>query len=184
MSQYQPPQGGAAPQPSPFPQQQPPQGFGPQSQAPQGFGQQSQAPHGFGQQSQPQFGQQGFGQQQGYPQQGFQPQGPTEPGLFDTTFAKPTTPKVAKLAYTAVIVLAGALVLYGLFAAISSFSAGASLSGIPGGGGVGYVLIGIAQLVFLPALGFVVLTLGRLTVEYFVETHKAREAAAASSSES
>ncbi|WP_420111181.1 DUF4282 domain-containing protein [Pseudactinotalea sp.] len=168
MSQYQPPQGGSAPQPSPFPQQQPPQGFGQQSQAPQGFGQQSQP--------QPQFGQPGFNQQQGYPQQGFQPQPPAAPGLFDTTFAKPTTPKVASTAYIALIVLAGTLVLYGLFGAISSFSAAASMGQY--GGGAGYVLAGIGQLLFLPALGFAVLTLGRLTIEYFVETHKARQAAA------
>lgn len=180
MSQYQPPQGGPNPQPSPFPQQQPPQGFGQQSQAPQGFGQQSQATQGFGQQP-PQFGQQPqpqFGQP-GFPQQGFQ-QTPSVPGLFDTTFAKPTTPKVAKTAYLSVIVLAGTLVLFGLFSAISSFSAAASLSSLAGGGGAGYVLAGIGQLLFLPALGFAVLTLGRLAIEYFVETHKAREAAASS----
>lgn len=167
MSQYQPPQGGPtpqggpAPQPSPFPQQ------------PQGFGQQSQPPQGFGQQSQPPFPQQGFGAQQGYQQQGFA-QGPAEPGLFDTTFATPITPKVAKLGYVAIIVTAGALVLYGLVSAISSFSLGGLY------GGASYVLIGIGQLVFFPAAGFTVLTLGRLAIEFFLETHKARAAAAES----
>jgi len=173
MSQYQPPQGGPTPQPSPFPQP---------SQPPQGFGQQSQAPQGFGQQSQPQFGQPGFGQQQGYPQQSFQ-QPSAEPGLFDTTFAKPTTPKVAKTAYISVIVLASTLVLFGLFSAISSFSTAASMADYPGGGGAGFVLAGIGQLLFLPALGFAILTLGRLAIEYFVQTHKAREAAATAGSE-
>lgn len=166
MSQYQPPQGGPTPQPSPFPQQQPPS-----------FGQQSQPPQGFGQQSQPQFGQPGFGQQQGYPQQGFQRQAAAEPGLFDTTFAKPITPKVAKTAYIAVIVLAVTLVVFGLFIAIASFSTGASVSGYGLGGGAGYVLTGIGQLLLLPASGFAILTVGRLAIEYFVETHKAREAA-------
>src|SRR5690606_8637821 len=121
---------------------------------------------------------QGFAPQQGFgPQQGGYPQTPAGPGLFDTTFATPNTPKIAKPAFIAVIVFAGALVLYGLFAAISSFSVAASMTNY--GGGAGYVLTGIGQLVFLPALGFAVLTLGRLTIEYFVETHKAREAAAA-----
>ncbi|GAB2600451.1 DUF4282 domain-containing protein [Pseudactinotalea suaedae] len=173
MSQYQPPQGGPTPQPSPFPQQQAPQGFGQGSQAPQGFGQQSQPQ--FGQQSQAQFGQPGF------PQQGFQ-QPPAEPGLFDTSFARPTTPKVAKTAYISVIVLAGTLVLYGLFSAISSFSTAASMSDYPGGGGASFVLAGIGQLLLLPALGFAILTLGRLAIEYFVQTHKAREAAATAGS--
>jgi hypothetical protein len=150
MSQYQPPQGGPPPQPSPFPQQPAP--------APQGFGQQSQAPQGFG--------------PQGYPEQSFQ-QGPVEPGLFDTSFARPTTLKVAKPAYVAVIVLAASLVVYGLVQAIASFA----LGGVSGD--ASYVLVGIGQLVFLPAAGFAVLTLGRLTIEYFVETHKARERAAA-----
>lgn len=158
MSQYQPPQGGPAPQPSPFPQQQPPPGFGQQSQAPQGYGQQSQAPQGFA--------------PQGYPPQTFQ-QGPVEPGLFDTTFAKPTTLKVAKPAYIAVIVVAVALVVHGLMQAISSFSMAGTY------GGVSYVLVGIGQLLFLPAAGIAVLTLGRLTIEYFVQTHKARERAEA-----
>ncbi|WP_156250279.1 DUF4282 domain-containing protein [Pseudactinotalea terrae] len=158
MSQYQPPQGGPAPQPSPFPQQQPPPGFGQQSQPPQGFGQQSQAPQAFA--------------PQGYPQPTFQ-QGPAEPGLFDTTFAKPTTLKVARPAYIAVIAVAASLVVYGLMQAISSFSMGGMY------GGVGYVLVGIGQLLFLPSAGFAVLTLGRMTIEHFVQTHKARERAAA-----
>jgi hypothetical protein len=163
MSQYQPPQqpqGSPGPlpgqQPSPFGQPQPGQGYG---------------------QPQPPFGQASFGQhsQPGYPQPGFQPQPPAEPGLFDTTFAKPQTPKLAKTAYIAVIVLAGALTLTGLFSAISSFSNAGFY------GGAVSVLRGIAELVLYPALGFVVLTVGRLAIEYFVETHKAREKADSSS---
>lgn len=174
MSQYQPPQpqgpGQPAPQPTPFGQPQPGQ---PQPTQPQGYGQ-----PGFGQQPQPPFGQQGFGQQSGFGQQGF-PQQPAEPGLLDTTFAKPTTPKVARTAYLAVIVLAGALVLMGLLLAISSFSSAATLAGLGGSGAAG-VLAGIGQLVLFPALGFAVLTVGRLAIEYFLETHKAREQAARS----
>lgn len=156
MSQYQPPQ--QPPQP-PAPQPSP---FGPPPQ--QGYA----PPPG---QPQPPFGQASFGQQQGgFPQQPYQA-APSGPGLFDTSFAQPTTPKVAKLAFVSIIVVAAGLVLMGLFGAIASFSA----AGI---GGAGVVLAGVAQLVLFPALGFAVLTLGRLLVEYFVETHKARQAAA------
>lgn len=175
MSQYQPPQqpqGVPAPpptsQPSPFGQQ-------PGGQQP-GYGQ--QPPPGYGQQ--PPFGQASFGQQgqPGYPQQGYQQQVPAEPGLFDTTFAKPTTPKVAKTAYIALIVLAGVLTVTGILLAISSFSATVAMASF-GSSTTGGVLASIAQLVLYPALGFAVLTVGRLAIEYFVETHKAREKAAA-----
>ena len=165
MSQYQPPQQPqGSPQPSPF---------GQQSQAPQGYG---QPPQQQPQQPQPPFGQASFGQQPGFQQPAYQPQAPAEPGLFDTTFAKPTTPKVAKTAYLAVIVLAGAITLMGLFAAISSFSAAADYAQY--GSVAGSILSGIAQLVFYPALAFAILALGRLTIEYFVETHKARQSSA------
>lgn len=171
MSQYQPPQqphGNPGAQPSPF-GQQPPAGYG--QQPPQGYGQQ--------QQPQPPFGQASFGQQSqpGYPQQPYQ--APAEPGLLDTTFAKPTTPKIAKPAFVAVIVLAASLTLMGLLSAISSFSNAAAYASFDGGVSASAVLTGIAQLVFFPALGFAVLTVGRLLIEYFVETHKAREKAAA-----
>lgn len=172
MSQYQPPQqpqGGPAPQPSPF---------GQQSQAPQYGQQQPQYGQQQPQQNQPQppFGQASFNQQPGY-QAPYPPQAtPAEPGLFDTSFAKPVTPKIAKTAYIAVIVLAAAITLMGLFGAISSFSDAAAYAGY--GTTASSVLSGIAQLVFYPALGFVVLSLGRLTIEYFVETHKARQATA------
>ncbi len=169
MSQYQPPQQ----QPSPFgqPQQQP-------QQPPQGYGQ--QPPQGYGQQ-QP-FGQASFGQQSqpGYPQQGqqgYQPQAPSEPGLFDTTFAKPLTPKLAKTAYLAVMILAGVLALFGLLGAIQYFASAASQYGT----GITGVLSGIASLVLFPAIGFVVLTVGRLVIEYFLESHKSREKASTSS---
>lgn len=169
MSQYQPPQqGGPAPQPSPFgpPQQQ---GFGPQGgQPPQGYGQQ-----------QPPFGQASYGQQPaGYPgQQPGYPAPPAEPGLFDTSFEKPTTAKVAKTAYVAVIVLAGALALVGLFEAIRWFASAAGQYGTGAGG----VLSGVGALVLYPALGLVVLTIGRLVIENFVQAHRARERAAKAS---
>lgn len=160
MSQYQPPQQ-PSPQPSPF-------------------GQQPQQPQpGYGQpQPQPPFGQASFNQQQpGLPQPSYPPQAPAEPGLFDTTFAKPVTPRIAKTAYVAVIVLAGAITLMGLFAAISSFSNAAALA--PYGGTASAILTGIGQLVFFPALAFAILSLGRLTIEYFVETHRERQSTSA-----
>lgn len=155
MSQYQPPQQGAA-QPSPFGQPAQPQGYGQQPQQPQ-----------------PPFGQASFNQQPGFPQPGYQPQASAQPGLLDTTFATPITTKIAKTSYIAVIVLTGAITLMGLFAAISSFSAAAAYA--PYGSIAGSILTGIGQLVFYPALAFVILTLGRMTIEYFVETHKARQ---------
>lgn len=155
MSQYQPPQqpapGAPAPQPSPF--AQPPQpGYGQPQQA---FGQASQPPPP-GYQGQPSY------------------QSPAEPGLFDTTFAKPTTPKVAKTAYLAVMLLAGALVLVGMLQAIGQIANAVEFSGF--GSGASSLLYGIGTLVFYPAVGFVVLTVGRLVIEYFVEEYRAREA--------
>lgn len=194
MSQYQPPQQpDPSPQPTPFGQSSSP-GYGQDAygQQPQ-HGQHSAAP-GY-EQAQQAYGQQGYEQQgydpaqQGYGQQsqapaGYAPQGYAPPGyaqqpggssgvgLFDTSFATPSTPKVAKLAYVSLIVLAIVFTVVGVLQAIGQFS----LAAAPYGGGGYQVLSGIVSLILWPAIGFGLLTLGRLTVEYFVETHKARQA--------
>lgn len=196
MSQYQAPQGdaqGYGQQPG-FGQNQPQQpvgGYG-QASAPQGYGQASVpqgAKGGYGQASVPQGAHGGYGQasqQQsgGYgqapPQQqpggyaqsgGFAPSGqyPTSgnPGLFDTSFAVSSTQRTAQLAYVAIMVVAGALVLAGLFLAVAQF---ANVTY----GGAGAVLSGLASLLVYGAIGFAILTVGRLVVDFFVQEDKKR----------
>ncbi|TDE89645.1 DUF4282 domain-containing protein [Occultella glacieicola] len=197
MSQYQPPQ---SPQgvPGQYGAPQNPSGeYGQASQAPvqDAYGQASQAPGAYGQPAgypqhgqqpgqpaqQGQYGQEGpHGQQGQYGQPGQQgfggqyggapyPTAPGGPGLFDTEFAQPSTLKTAKLAYIAIIVLAGVLAVGGLFNAIGQFWAFGPY------GSVGSLLGGIVSLVSGAALGFVVLTVGRLFVDYFVQQAKALE---------
>ncbi|MFV0254037.1 MAG: DUF4282 domain-containing protein [Beutenbergiaceae bacterium] len=127
-------------------------------------------------QQQPHPSQQPPPQPMGYqPPQGYQAP-PASPGLFDTSFRIPITEKIAKTAHIAVMVLAGALVLTGLLRAIANFSDAFSLSSY---GGSSWVITGVATLFLYPAAGFAVLTLGRLAIEYFVQSHRAREAALA-----
>ncbi|WP_147916876.1 hypothetical protein [Ruania zhangjianzhongii] len=152
---------------------------------PQGYGQASvpQTPHapqgGYGQASAPQNPQGGYAQapqQQpgGYAQAGGFASGgqyPTSgnPGLFDTSFAVSSTQRTAKLAYVAIIVVAGALALAGLFRAVAQF---ANVSF----GGASVVLGGLASLLIYGAIGFAVLAVGRLVVDFFVQEDKKREA--------
>ena len=177
MSQYQAPQGDAQGY-----GQQP--GYGQQQPQPQpggGYGQASVPPgaQGYGQASMPQSPQGGYAhapQQQpgGYAQPGGFAQGghyPTSggPGLFDTNFAVSSTQRTAKLAYVAIIVVAGALALAGLFTAVAQF---ANVTY----GGASVVLGGLASLLVYGAIAFAVLTVGRLVVDFFVQEDKKREA--------
>ncbi|UFU04986.1 hypothetical protein [Ruania halotolerans] len=100
------------------------------------------------------------------------PAGPQGPGLFDTSFATSTIGKTAKLAFVAVILLAGALAVSGLFSAIAQFSQ------LRFGGAVS-VLSGLIDLVVYGGLAFAVLVLGRLLVDHVVQSAKEREAVAA-----
>jgi hypothetical protein len=193
MSQYQPPQS---------PQGVPGQQYGTQQNPAGEYGQASQAPGSYGQASQAAYGQAGqapgqadqYGQAGGYGQQQPQqpvpaqqpgqygqpdfggqyggapyPTAPGGPGLFDTEFATPSTLKTAKLAYIAIIILAIVLAVGGLFNAIGQFAY------VGAYGGAGELLRGLAMLIGGFALGFVVLTVGRLFVDYFVQQTKALE---------
>ena len=186
MSQYQAPQGdaqGYGQQPGYGQQQpQPGGGYGQASVPPgaQGYGQASmpqspqggyahapqQQPGGYAQAPQQQPG--GYAQPGGFAQGGHYPTS-GGPGLFDTNFAVSSTQRTAKLAYVAIIVVAGALALAGLFTAVAQF---ANLTY----GGASVVLSGLASLLVYGAIAFAVLTVGRLVVDFFVQEDKKREA--------
>lgn len=97
-----------------------------------------------------------------------QPGYPTaQPGLLDTSFATSTTQQTAKWAYVAVIILSAVLVLVGLFGAVGDFAT-IEFSGITA------VLRGLSSLLLYGGLALVVLTVGRLVVDYFVQEDRKR----------
>ena len=197
MSQYQPPQqphGAPGPLPGPPlpgpplpgpPQPGPPQPVVPQGQPGAQFGQASQpqapgqpGPYGqpgsFRQASQqPYGGPQAGGPQYGAPRYGAPASGG---GLFDTNLRTLITPRLAKTANLAIIILAGVIALAGLLEAISILSSAAAFGGF-GGSSATYVLGGIIALLRGPALAFVILTVGRLVVEFFLTQHRLAEGA-------
>lgn len=136
-------------------QPNPPAGYGNQGNYPQGAP--GGVPAGYS-------GQGNF--QQGPPQQGYSSyaggSGGGAPGLFSGDFSRSAIPQTAKIAHLAVLILAIVFAAAGLIEAILYFTSSY--------GGSQAVLTGIIALVKGPALGFAVLALGRLFIDFVVRS--------------